>query len=88
MFTVEILKESSQFKSWIGKSHVSLIHNVYYDSKDDIPSYIVIHTRGNAKWDITRFFMMGEKIQVSSDYTDLASEEVFEKLLSDYSSGL
>ena len=40
--------------------------------------------KGN--WTITRFFEMGGKIQVSIDYQDISTEEVFKLLLSKCSS--
>lgn len=39
-------------------------------------------------WTITRFFKTGNKIQVSVDYSDISTEQVFKLLLSEYSRGL
>ena len=86
MFTEEKLKESKEFKEWIS-GRVALIHNCYYDSKDPYGSYIVLHS-DMGKWTITRFFEMGNKIQVSVDYSDISTEETFKLLLSEYSRGL
>jgi len=86
MFTEEVLKNSEVFREWVtGK--VALIHNTYHDSKDPYYVWIVLHS-DMGKWTITRFFEMGDKIQVSNDHVDISSEEVFKLLLSDYSRGL
>lgn len=86
IFTEQILKNSQEFKDWVtGK--VALIHNVYYDSKEPYASYIVLHS-DMGKWTITRFFEMSGKIQVSNDYVNISTEEVFKLLLSKYSRGL
>lgn len=42
----------------------------------------------NGSWTITRFFKIGDNINVSVDYADLPTEKVFEILLSEYSRGL
>jgi len=90
MFTEEKLKESIEFKDWIGKDKVALIHNLYWDSKPSYHSFIVIHAKhkDSDKWNITRFFDMGGKIQVSFDKKDLSTHEIFKKLLTEYSRGL
>ena len=86
LLTEEVLKNSEEFKKWItGK--VSIIHNTYYDSKEIYYSWIVLHS-DMGKWTITRFFEMGGKIQVSNDYVDISTEEIFKILLSKYSRGL
>jgi hypothetical protein len=86
MLTKETLKISKEFKEWItGK--VALTHNVYYDSKEPYATYIVLHS-DMGKWTITRFFEMGGKIQVSVDYENISTEEVFKLLLNEYSRGL
>lgn len=88
-FTKLQLQESPEFKTWVtGK--VVMIHDVYYDSGDDYAAYIVIHKDKLGKYTITRFFksLGTNKVQVSVDYTSLAAEEVFVKLLMEYSSGL
>lgn len=85
-FTLDELKNSSEYKDWI-TDRVSLIHNTYYDYKVPYASYIVL-TSDMGKWTITRFFKIGESIQVSVDYTDISTEETFKVLLSDYSRGL
>lgn len=85
MFTKEKLQNSKEFKDWIhGK--VALIHNTYLD-KVSYAAFIVIHS-DMGKWTITRFFKTGDKIQVSVDYKDISTVEVFELLLSEYSRGL
>jgi hypothetical protein len=86
MFTEEILKNSKEFKDWV-KGRVALIHNPYYDSKEPYAAYIVLHS-DMGKWTITRFFEMGNKIQVSNDYVDISTEEVFKLLLTKYSNSL
>ena len=86
MFTEEELKNSKEFADWVS-GRVSLIHNIYYDSKEPNQAYIVLHACIR-KWTITRFFKMGSKIQVSNDCVDISSEEVFKLLLSRYSRGL
>ena len=86
MFTRKELKNSQEFKDWVtGK--VSIIHNTYHDSGDNYAAYIVIHS-DMGKWTITRFFKTGNKIQISNDFVDISTTEVFELLLSKYSSGL
>lgn len=42
----------------------------------------------NGNWTITRFFTIGCSIQVSVDYQDISTEDVFELLLNRYSRGL
>lgn len=88
MLTEKILRESDEYKQWIGDAKVALIHNVYYDSKDiGYPVYIVITSKDD-KYTITRFFEVGEKIQVRVDYFNESVEKIFILLLSNYSSGL
>lgn len=86
MLTVEDLKNSPQYKEWVTGKMV-LIHNTYWDSKEPYEAYIVLHM-DMGKVTITRFFMGGNKIQVSNDHIDISVEETFEILLSQYSSGL
>lgn len=94
MFTQSVLENSTEFKGWIGKDRVVLIHNTYHDNEDITPGYIVIHTSGMGKFSITRFWQSPnrkdqlDKIHVSADQRDISAEEVFALLLSDYSSGL
>lgn len=86
MLTIQQLIDSPEYKSWI-TGDVSLIHNLYHDSIEPYGSYIVIH--GNmGKWNITRFFQGGGKIQVSQDHTNISTDTVFQMLLSEYSRGL
>jgi hypothetical protein len=77
MLTEEILKNSQEFKDWVTGSF--LIHNLF----DDVyPTYIVVHSDSNKdNWTITRFFLMGGKIQVSNDHVDISTEETFKLLL-------
>lgn len=90
MLTKKTLQESQVYKDYIRNDKVSLIHNVYYDSKQVEPAFIVIHCKASDvnKWDITRFFIVGEKIEVSIDYSNIPSESVFGVLLNQYSRGL
>ncbi len=87
LLTEDILKASSQFKEWINGT-VHLIHNCYYDSKEPYGSFIVVHSINDKYFTITRFFLMGGKIQVSQDYVEVSMNKVFQLLLSDYSRGL
>lgn len=90
-FTFEELKNSQQFKENIGDNVVSLIHNVYYDSRHLCPAYIVIHRNTPNTYSITRFFkteFANGAIQVSADHQDIPDKEVFAVLLRDYSTGL
>ena len=91
MMTETTLKESQEFKKWIGDDKVRLIHDPYFES--NAPSaFIVIHSKkGSGKFTITRFWQRKnepDKIQVSVDYENKSTEEVFKKLLFDYSRGL
>lgn len=85
-FSEKELQESSEFKTWVS-GKVALIHNTYFDNKASYQAYIVLHS-DMGKWTITRFFKVGRKIQVSADYVDISTEEVFQKLLTEYSRGL
>lgn len=85
-FTEEILKNSEEFKDWV-TGRVALIHNTYHDSRVPYESYIVLHS-DMGKWTITRFFKVGEKIQVSVDHENISTEDVFKILLTKYSRGL
>lgn len=110
--TEEILKSSEIYKDWI-TGEVALIHNTYFDSKNQsYVAYIIVsdetdYMYKNIKWQdvsrhefqemqqqitgnwtITRFFEIGGKIQVSVDYQDISTKEVFRLLLSEYSRGL
>ena len=110
--TEEKLKSSEIYKDWIA-GEVALIHNTYFDSKDQSYSAFIVVSDENdymyknikwqdtsrpefqqmqeqieGKWTITRFFEMGGKIQVSVDYQDISTKEVFKLLLSEYSRGL
>ena len=94
-FSVEKLKESEEYKKWIGKQKVVKIHDTYYDSGDDYATYIVITKKEwkviDDSYTITRFFRMGlnpDKIHVSVDQQDISAEAVFTTLLEKYSSGL
>lgn len=91
MFTEEQLKNSQEFKDWI-KDKVALIHNTYFDSEQPYGSYIVL-TSNMGKWTITRFWQnsfsdIKAKINVSVDYNNISTEEVFKLLLTKYSRGL
>jgi hypothetical protein len=78
MLTEKILKESKEFKEWI-HGEVVLTHNIYPDT------FIVIHKYQEIqKYYITRFFELGNKIQVSVDAQNKTAEEVFQILLSKY----
>lgn len=91
MLTIEILKNSEEFKSWIN-GKVALIHDIYQGS-EGLPSFIVLHS-DMGKWTITRFWRSPnrkdqlEKIHVSVDYQNISTTEVFELLLTKYSRGL
>src|SRR5690606_9908114 len=93
-FTVEKLKESEEFKRYIGSSDVVKIHDVYYDVRDDYATFIVI-TKKSDLFNITRFFprfggdmRMGVsgRLNVSVDHEKITAEKVFDVLLEDYSS--
>lgn len=89
-FTQEKLKDSIQFKEWI-TDKIALIHNAYWDDKSDYAAWIVIqwHEDSGGTYSITRFFEnSNNKIMVSVDHNNLTAEEVFQILLSDYSTGL
>ena len=86
MLTEDVLKNSKEFKEWI-TGRISLIHNTYWDNKENYKAYIVLHS-DRGKWTITRFFELGGKIQVSNDYVNISTDEVFKVLLSKYSRGL
>lgn len=92
MFTEEELKNSPEFKTWIG-GRVALIHNTYFDSVEPYQTYIVLHS-DMGKWTITRFWKSPNrkdqlnKIWASVDHRDVSTEEVFKLLLSEYSRGL
>jgi hypothetical protein len=90
--TAEELKNSPEFKQWI-TGRVSLIHNTYWDAKEPFYAYIVLHSE-MGKWTITRFWKSPNmkdqvsKMQVSVDYTNISTDEVFGLLLTKYSRGL
>ena len=86
-FTVDYLKNTTLYKELVN-GFVSLIHNVYYDSKGSEPVYIVIHSNAG-KWTVTRFFRIGgDKLHASNDYVEISTNELMQKLLSNYSRGL
>lgn len=91
--TQEALKESPEFKEMV-TGRIVLIHNPYYDHKDNISNcFIVIHSK-MGRYTITRFWRSpnlkqnSERIWKNNDYVDITAEEVFKVLLSDYSTGL
>lgn len=92
MLTEEDLKNSKEFKEWI-TGRVALIHNLYPDSEEPFPTYIVIHS-DMGKWTFTRFWRSPnrkdqlDKIHVGNDYENISTEDAFKILLSDYSRGL
>lgn len=47
-----------------------------------------MNSRIEGSWTITRFFLLGDKIQVSVDHSDVKTEDIFKILLSQYSRGL
>jgi len=80
--TEQSLRNSKKFKEWV-TGRISLIHNIYDDS-DDYSTFIVLHS-DMGKWTITRFFKISDSIQVSNDYSDISTEEVFKLLVTKYS---
>lgn len=92
MFTIEKLEASKEYKDWI-RDEVVLVHDTYHDIPD-YSAFIVVTKRMDgyaALYTITRFFPTGitaDRIAVSVDASDIDAEEVFKKLLKDYSTGL
>ncbi|MCP4668151.1 MAG: hypothetical protein GY849_17515 [Deltaproteobacteria bacterium] len=82
MLSLKKLKNSNEFKTWV-TGRISLIHDVYGDNY----AFIVIHS-DMGKFTITSFFGTQNKIQVSNDFVNISTDEVFQKIISDYTSTL
>jgi hypothetical protein len=92
-FSLDVLKASENFKSWIDESRIVMIHDINHDTALDNATYIVItkdksttRVKGEDKFTITRFFTIGhferQTIHVSQDYTGKTAAEVFALLMS------
>lgn len=64
-------------RQWIGKNHI-VSHKVNPNRADVI---VVTHDQDNSLYDVLRFFVVGEKWQVSVDFQQGNIEGMAEKLL-------
>ena len=91
-FSLDVLKSSEVFKSWIDdEKRIQMIHDTNHDSALDYATYIVVTKdkpmdKGEPKYTITRFFTIGhferQTIHASQDYTDKTAAQVFALLMS------
>lgn len=88
-FTKEDLKKSQVYKDWVKEENVVGVYNVYKHLPKVTPAYIVIEKIGTPatgyQYSITRFFVTGEKIYVSSDFQGITAEQAMEAILDKYS---
>jgi len=90
--TLERLKKSDEFNKWVN-GRVSLIHEFYTNEPESASAFLVIHS-DMGKYTLTRFWHslnrkdQLEKIHVSQDSVNVAGDDVFRLLLSQYSNPL
>ncbi len=75
------------YQSWIVVSDENEYQSITLKDMSN-PKLEDLMGRIKGSWTITRFFEMNGKIQVSVDFSDITTEEVFKVLLSKYSRGL
>jgi len=89
-FSLDVLRASEKFKSWIDENRIEMIHDTNHDSALDYATYIVVTKdkpidKGEPKYTITRFFTVGYfehmTIHASQDHVGKTAAEVFALLM-------
>ncbi len=84
--TKDEILNSDEYRKWVSGDVVT-IHELYVSGGDNCDALLVI-TKLDDLFTITRLFVSGKKVQVSIDYPNIAAEKVITVLLDKYTEKL